>query len=80
MRTATYPKKGYAFQSKENSDECPLMVYLAEGRNIEDHYNEITEEEYNSIQAEVEAEMLRNMPPLYDERGMPENEPAGVIE
>ena len=62
MRAATYPKKGYAFQSKENPNECPLMVYLARGLEIEDHYNEITEEEYNAIQ---EAELLRNMPPLW---------------
>lgn len=68
MREPTYPKEGYfAFQSKENPFECPSMVYVAEGYQIEDFYNEITEEEYNAIQAEVEAEMLRNMPPLYDE-------------
>ena len=80
MRTATYPKKGYAFQSKENPFECPSMVYVAEGYQIEDFYNEITEEEYNAIQAEAEAELLRNMPPLYEEREMAENEPAEVIE
>ena len=51
-------------------------IYLAEGAS-ENAYHEIPIEEYNAIQ---EAELLRNMPPLYDERGMAENEPAGVIE
>ena len=62
MRTVTYPKEGFfAFQSKTNPDECPLMVYLAKGLKIEDFYNEITEDEYNAIQAAQamkEAEMM----------------------
>ena len=48
-------------------------IYLAEGAS-ESAYHEITIEEYNAIQ---EAELLRNMPPLYEERT--ENMP-GVIE
>ena len=53
MRIANYPKDGfYAFRSKANPDEVPLVVFLAEGLKIEDYYEEITEEEYTAIVAE----------------------------
>ena len=51
-REASYPKKGYAFRSKANPNDCPFVVYLAEGLKIEDCYTEIAEEEYNAIQEE----------------------------
>lgn len=50
MRIANYPHEGfYAFRSKTNPDDIPLVVWLAEGLNIEEHYDEITEEEYAKI-------------------------------
>ena len=56
MRIANYPHEGfYAFRSKSNPDETPLVVWLAEGLVLEDHYDEITEEEYSEIAAEKEA-------------------------
>lgn len=56
MREPTYPKEGFfAFRSKTNPDECPVAVYLEVGLNIEDLYDQITEEEYNAIQKEIEA-------------------------
>lgn len=55
MRTASYPHEGfYAFRSKLNPSETPIVVWLAEGLLIEDHYDEITEEEYKVIQQEIE--------------------------
>ncbi len=39
------------------------VIYLAEGAD-ENAYHEITLDEFNAMQ---EAEMLRNMPPLYEE-------------
>ncbi len=55
MRKATYPKEGFfAFRSKEKPDDCYKVIYLAEGLVIEDHYDMITEEEYNTIQQEIE--------------------------
>ena len=54
MRKANYPHEGfYAFQSKENPTECPLVVFMAEGLNVEDFYTEITEEQYAAIQEEI---------------------------
>lgn len=62
MRIANYPREGfYAFRSKANPNEVPLVVWLAEGLRIEDYYDEITEEEYTAIVAErerVAAEMM----------------------
>lgn len=65
MRKANYPNDGfYAFRSKTNPDEIPLVVFLAEGLDIKDHYDEITEKEYTAIVAEQERaarEMLSRM-------------------
>lgn len=62
MRIATYPHEGfYAFRSKSNPDELPLVVWLAEGLNIEDHYDEITEEEYKVIRQEIEKKRRQEM-------------------
>lgn len=62
MRKANYPSEGfYAFRSKENPSETPLVVFLAKGLKIEDYYDEITKEEYTSIVEErerVAAEMM----------------------
>lgn len=55
MRIANYPHEGfYAFRSKSKPDETPFVVWLAEGLVLEDHYDEITEEEYKVIQQEIE--------------------------
>lgn len=53
MRKANFPKDGYIFQHKTNTDAFSRELYLAEGESLDD-WKEITEEEYNAIQAEME--------------------------
>lgn len=66
MRKAETPKKGFAFRSKVNPYECPFEVYVEEGKQIEDLYDEITEAEYNAIQAEIEAKAREEMGMVID--------------
>ena len=56
MRTANYPNEGfYAFRSKANPNDVPLVVFIEDGLEIKDYYDEITEEEYAEIVKEQEA-------------------------
>lgn len=50
MREAQYPKAGYIFRHKINTDTFARELYLAEGESI-DEWEEITEAEYESEQA-----------------------------
>ena len=52
MREAKLPKEGYIFRHKENKDLFAREIYLAEGESI-DGYEQITEAEYEAIQAEM---------------------------
>lgn len=50
MREAQFPKNGYIFRNKANTDIFARELYLAEGESIDD-WEEITEAEYESEQA-----------------------------
>ena len=52
MREAHYPKAGYIFRHKINTDTFARELYLAEGESI-DEWEEITEAEYESEQAKA---------------------------
>ena len=62
MRTANYPKDGYIFRHKTNTELFARELFLAEGESLSE-WEEITEAEYNAIQAEAEARAR-------EERGM----------
>ena len=47
MREPTTPKNGYGFKNKITG-ETSLMLFIGTGDSI-DNYDEISEEEYNSI-------------------------------
>ena len=50
MRKAQYPKEGYIFQHKTNTETFARVLYLAEGESL-DGWGEITEAEYEAVQA-----------------------------
>lgn len=51
MREASFPKDGYIFRHKVNTDTFARVLYLAEGENLDD-WEEITEAEYEEYLAE----------------------------
>ena len=53
MREAQFPKNGYIFRHKVNTDTFARELYLAEGESIDD-WAEITDGEYDAIIAEQE--------------------------
>ena len=58
MRKANYPKDGFIFRHKTNTDAFARELYLAEGESLTE-WEEITEAEYEEIQREAE-EKARN--------------------
>ena len=52
MREAHFPKEGYIFQHKTETELFSRELYLAEGESLDD-WREITEAEYEAIQAEA---------------------------
>ena len=52
MRQANYPKDGYMFRHKTNTDLFSRTLYLAEGESLDD-WEEITEGEYEAIRKEA---------------------------
>lgn len=54
MRTAETPKNGYAFKHKTSGD-ISFVLFLGTGDSI-DNYEEITEEEYEKLMTEQNAE------------------------
>lgn len=58
MRKANFPKDGYIFRHKTNTEVFSRELYLAEGKSL-DEWEEITEAEYEEIQKEAE-EKARN--------------------
>ena len=57
MRKANFPKDGYIFRHKTNTDTFSRELYLAEGESLDD-WNEITEVEYEEIQEEAREGIL----------------------
>jgi hypothetical protein len=53
MRKAEFPKAGYIFRHKTNTDAFARELYLAEGESL-DEWEEITEAEYEAIQKEAD--------------------------
>ena len=60
MRKANYPKDGYIFRHKTNTDLFSRTLYLAEGESLDD-WEEITEGEYEAIQEESRAKAFEEM-------------------
>ena len=58
MRKANFPKGGYIFRHKTNTEAFSRELYLAEGESLSE-WEEITEAEYVEIQKEAE-EKARN--------------------
>lgn len=56
MRKANYPKDGFIFCHKTNTDMFSRELYLAEGESLSD-WEEITEAEYEAIQEQAREEM-----------------------
>ena len=52
MRKAHFPKEGYIFQHKTETELFSRELYLAEGESLDD-WCEITEAEYEVMQAEA---------------------------
>jgi hypothetical protein len=61
MRKANFPKDGYIFRHKTNTEAFSRELYLAEGESL-DEWEEITEAEYEAIQKEAdESERMEMM-------------------
>ena len=60
MRKAKFPKEGYIFRHRTNTDMFSRELYLAEGESL-DNWEEITEAEFEAIQAETEAKARAEM-------------------
>lgn len=58
MRKANFPKDGYIFRHKTNTEAFSRELYLAEGESLSE-WEEITEAEYEEIQKKAE-ERARN--------------------
>lgn len=58
MRKAHFPKDGYIFRHKTNTDAFARELYLAEGESLSE-WEEITEAEYEDIRREAK-EKARN--------------------
>lgn len=52
MRKANYPKDGYIFRHKTNTEVFARELYLAEGESLSD-WEEITDAEYEEIRKEA---------------------------
>lgn len=56
MRKANFPKDGFIFRHKTNTEAFSRELYLAEGESLSD-WEEITEGEYEAIQENAREEM-----------------------
>ena len=60
MRKANFPKDGFIFRHKQNTDAFARELYLAEGESL-DEWEEITEADYEEIQREAEEKARAEM-------------------
>lgn len=56
MREANFPKDGYIFRHKTNTDAFSRELYLAEGESLDD-WEEVPLEEWDQFQKEQEAKV-----------------------
>ena len=54
MRKASVPSSGYIFRSKEDPDNFLSEIYMEEGKDIKEYYDEVPISVYKEHQEEAE--------------------------